>query len=77
VCDGTFHDPAIAAEKKNCLDGEQTTHEEIIKKWAHFAPADKTFSVETRQPAQGRASRRPPRRRTAPAVADVPIHHLR
>src|SRR5271154_3595825 len=49
VCDGiakqggvTFHDPAIATEKKRCLDSEQTTREEIIKQWSKFAPADKT-----------------------------------
>ena len=49
VCDGiakqggvTFHDASIATEKKNCIDTEQATREEIVKKWSGFAPADKT-----------------------------------
>jgi len=48
VCQGiaqqggvTFHDPAIADEKKNCLDSEQATRDELVKQWSSFAPADK------------------------------------
>ncbi len=41
----TFHDPAIATEKRNCLDTEQTTREEIVKKWSSFAAADKAACV--------------------------------
>jgi hypothetical protein len=49
VCEGiaqqggvTFHDPQIAQERKDCLDSEQSTREELVKQWSSFAPADKT-----------------------------------
>ena len=49
VCQGiaqqggvSFHDTDIAEEKKNCLDSEQATRDEILKQWSSFAPADKT-----------------------------------
>ena len=52
VCEGiakqggvTFHDPAIATEKKNCLDSEQATRDELAKQWSNFAPADRTACV--------------------------------
>ena len=52
VCEGiaqqggvTFHDPAIAQEKKNCLDSEQATRDELVKQWSTFMPADKTSCV--------------------------------
>jgi len=52
VCEGiakqggvTFHDPAIAQEKKNCIDSEQAIRDEIVKQWASFSPADKTHCV--------------------------------
>lgn len=52
VCDGiakqggvTFHDPAIATEKKNCLDSEEAVRQELIKQWSSFAPADKVSCV--------------------------------
>ncbi|MDR3422772.1 MAG: hypothetical protein P4L80_16260 [Xanthobacteraceae bacterium] len=52
VCEGiaqqggvTFHDPAIAQEKKNCLESEQATREELVKQWSSFAPGDKTSCV--------------------------------
>jgi len=52
VCEGiaqqggvTFHDPAIAQEKKNCLDSEQATRDELVKQWSSFAPADKISCV--------------------------------
>jgi hypothetical protein len=48
VCEGiaqqggvTFHDPAIAKEKKDCLDSEQATRQEIVKQWSSFNSADK------------------------------------
>ncbi len=52
VCEGiaqqggvTFHDPAIAQEKKNCLDSEQTIRDELVKQWSSFAPADRVHCV--------------------------------
>jgi hypothetical protein len=52
VCEGiaqqggvTFHDPAIAKEKKNCLDSEQAVRDELVKQWSSFAAADKTSCV--------------------------------
>jgi len=49
VCQGiaqqggvSFHDADIAEEKKNCLDSEQATRDELSKQWPSFAPADKT-----------------------------------
>jgi len=52
VCQGiaqqggvTFHDPAIAQEKKNCLQSEQTTRDELVKQWSTFSPSDKISCV--------------------------------
>jgi len=52
VCEGiakqggvTFHDPAIAQEKKNCLESEQAIHDELVKQWSSFTAADKTSCV--------------------------------
>jgi hypothetical protein len=52
VCDGiakqggvTFRDPAIAQEKKNCLDSEQAVRNELVKQWPKFDRADKTSCV--------------------------------
>ena len=52
VCDGiakqggvTFHDPAIAQEKKNCLDSEQAIREELVKQWSSFSANDRTHCV--------------------------------
>ena len=49
VCQGiaqqggvSFHDNDIADEKKNCLDSEKATRDELAKQWSSFAPADKT-----------------------------------
>jgi len=49
VCQGiaqqggvSFHDTDIAEEKKNCLDSEQATRDELVKQWSSFSPADKT-----------------------------------
>ena len=56
VCDGiakqggvTFRDPAIAQEKKNCIDSEQVIRAEIAKQWSTFSPADKTSCVNESQ----------------------------
>jgi len=52
VCEGiaqqggvTFRDPAIAQEKKNCLDSEQQIREELAKQWSKFPAADKLHCV--------------------------------
>jgi hypothetical protein len=52
VCDGiaqqggvTFRDPAIAQEKKNCLDSEMAVRTELVKQWPKFDRADKTSCV--------------------------------
>jgi hypothetical protein len=52
VCQGiaqqggvTFHDPAIAQEKKNCIDSEQVIRQELVKQWPNFNPADKVSCV--------------------------------
>ena len=52
VCEGiakqggvTFHDPAIAQEKKNCLESEEAIHDELVKQWSSFTAADKTSCV--------------------------------
>ena len=49
VCQGiaqqggvSFHDPNIAVEKKNCIDSEHATRDEIAKQWSSFSAADKT-----------------------------------
>lgn len=52
VCQGiaqqggvTFHDSAIGQEKKDCLDSEKATRDEIVKQWSTFSAADKTSCV--------------------------------
>jgi hypothetical protein len=52
VCEGiakqggvTFHDPAIAQEKKNCIESEHSIRDELVKQWSSFSPADKTHCV--------------------------------
>jgi hypothetical protein len=52
VCEGiaqqggvTFHDPAIAQEKKNCLDSEAAIRDQLAKQWAGFNAADRTHCV--------------------------------
>jgi hypothetical protein len=49
VCDGiaqqggvSFRDPNIAVEKKNCLDSEHATRDELAKQWSSFSATDKT-----------------------------------
>jgi len=48
VCQGiaqqggvTFHDAAVAEEKKNCLDSEQAVRDELVKQWSSFSAPDK------------------------------------
>jgi len=48
VCQGiaqqggvTFHDAAVAQEKKDCIDSEQAIREELAKQWSSFDAADK------------------------------------
>ena len=41
----TFHDPAVAKEKQNCLESERATRDELAKKWSEFTPADRTSCV--------------------------------
>jgi len=52
VCEGiakqggvTFRDPAIAKEKKNCIESEQAIYDELVKQWPNFSAADKTHCV--------------------------------
>ena len=52
VCEGiaqqggvTFHDPAVAQEKKNCLESERAVREELVKQWSSFNAADKISCV--------------------------------
>jgi hypothetical protein len=37
----TFHDSAIAQEKKDCLDSEQSIRDELVKQWPSFDGSDK------------------------------------
>jgi len=37
----TFHDSAIAQEKKDCLDSEQAIRDELAKQWSSFNATDK------------------------------------
>ena len=53
VCEGiakqggvTFHDPAIAQEKKSCLASEQSIRDELIKQWSNFDANDRTHCVD-------------------------------
>jgi hypothetical protein len=52
VCQGiaqqggvTFRDPAIAQEKKNCLESEAAIRDQLGKQWSSFAPADRIHCV--------------------------------
>src|SRR6516162_7862571 len=37
----TFHDSAVAQEKKDCIDSERAIREELIKQWSSFDSSDK------------------------------------
>jgi len=41
----TFHDPAIAQEKKECLDSEQAIRDQLSKQWSTFSAADRSACV--------------------------------
>jgi hypothetical protein len=52
VCEGiakqggvTFRDPAVAQEKKNCVDSEMLVRQELAKQWSSFSPPDKVSCV--------------------------------
>jgi len=52
VCEGvaqqggvTFRDPAIAQEKKNCVQSELAIRDELVKQWSSFSPSDRTHCV--------------------------------
>ena len=52
VCDGiakqggvTFRDPAVAREKKSCIDSEMLVRAELAKQWSSFSPPDKVSCV--------------------------------
>jgi hypothetical protein len=37
----TFHDSAVAQEKKDCIDSEQAIRQELVKQWSSFNGSDK------------------------------------
>ena len=37
----TFHDSAVAQEKKDCIDSEHAIREELVKQWSSFESSDK------------------------------------
>jgi hypothetical protein len=41
----TFRDPAVAQQKKNCIEGEQAVRAQVQKEWSSFVPADRTHCV--------------------------------
>ncbi len=41
----TFHDPAIAQEKKNCLDSEHAIRDVLVRQWSSFSAADRHACV--------------------------------
>ncbi len=41
----TFQDPAIAQEKKNCLDSEHAIRDVLIRQWSSFSAADRNACV--------------------------------
>lgn len=45
----TFHDPAVADEKKHCIDSEMAVRDELVKQWSKFNPSDRiACTTETR-----------------------------
>jgi hypothetical protein len=52
VCQGiavqggsSFHDPAIAKERQDCLQSEREVRDELVKRWSTFSAADKNSCV--------------------------------
>jgi hypothetical protein len=41
----SFHDPAIAKEKQDCLQSEKETRDELVKRWSTFSAADKDHCI--------------------------------
>jgi hypothetical protein len=48
VCQGiaqqggsSFHDPAIAKERRDCIASEQEVREQLVQRWSSFPAADK------------------------------------
>jgi hypothetical protein len=41
----SFHDPAIAKEKQDCLQSEKDTRDELVKRWSTFSAADKDHCI--------------------------------
>ncbi|HEY2530993.1 MAG TPA: hypothetical protein VGJ20_24185 [Xanthobacteraceae bacterium] len=37
----TFHDPSIVKEKRDCLESERATRDQLIRQWGSFAVADR------------------------------------
>ncbi len=37
----SFHDTDTSEEKKNCLDSEQSTRDQLVKEWSSFSQSDK------------------------------------
>jgi hypothetical protein len=49
VCQGiaqqggvSFHDPAIAKEKQDCIQSEKEVRDELVKQWSSFSATDRT-----------------------------------
>jgi hypothetical protein len=40
-----FRDPAVAQEKRNCIEREQVVREQVAKQWSSFLPTDRTHCV--------------------------------
>ena len=60
VCDGiakqggvTFRDPAVAREKKSCIDSEMLVRAELAKQWSSFSPPDKVSCVNESKDGRG------------------------
>lgn len=52
VCQGiamqggtSFHDPAVAKERQNCLQSEKETRDELVKRWSTFSAVDKDHCI--------------------------------
>jgi hypothetical protein len=52
VCDGiakqggvTFRDPAVAMEKKRCIESEKEVRAVLVKQWSKFMPEDRIHCV--------------------------------
>lgn len=48
VCEGiaqqggsSFHDPAIAKERRSCIASEQQVRHQLVQRWSSFAAADR------------------------------------